>query len=274
MTVESGVLPATWYAGDANCAGRPDFLVHAYNADFYILRQSACSNFEKPFLYLLFGSERAVLLDTGAGKVDVAGAVDAIIRGWLKRNNRSSIELIVAHSHGHSDHVAGDAQFANRAGITLVGRDTTAVRAFFRIDEWPAQVVEYDLGGRLLDIVPIPGHQPASIAVYDRRTGVLLTGDTFYPGRLYVRDAAAFTASIRRLVDFARDRIVTHILGTHIENTSTPFRDYPEGTVDQPAEHVLQLSWAQLLELDAALAGMNGHVTRKALADFTIWPVQ
>ena len=74
-SIESGTLPRSFYVGAANCAGRPDFLVHAYNPDFYILRQSACSNFEKPLLFLIFGSERALLLDTGAGKVDVAGAV-------------------------------------------------------------------------------------------------------------------------------------------------------------------------------------------------------
>ena len=44
----------------------------------------------------------------------------------------------------------------------------------------------------------------ASIALYDRRTGLLLTGDTLYPGRLYVRDGPAFAASIQRLVAFTR----------------------------------------------------------------------
>jgi glyoxylase-like metal-dependent hydrolase (beta-lactamase superfamily II) len=271
--MESGTLPAGWYTGGADCAGRPHFLVHAYNPDFHILRQSACTNFEKPFLYLLFGDERALLLDTGAAGVDVAATVNAIIGDWLQRNSRASIELVVAHSHTHSDHVAGDAQFTNRLATTIVGHGVAEVQAFFGIRQWPEENGVFDLGGRVLDVIPIPGHQMASIALYDRRTGILLTGDTFYPGRLYVRDAAAFTSSIRRLVDFVRDRTVTHILGTHIENTSTPFVDYPEGTIDQPDEHSLQLTTAQLIELDAALAAMNGAIARKVLPDFTIWPV-
>jgi glyoxylase-like metal-dependent hydrolase (beta-lactamase superfamily II) len=271
--VEPGQLPTTWYAGGAERDGRPEFQVHAYNDDFYILRQAAFSNFEKPFLYLLFGRERAMLLDTGAGQVNVAAAVDGVVRLWLTRHGRGSIPLIVAHSHGHGDHVAGDDQFLNRPSITVVARDTASVRAFFGIHRWPVDIVTFDLGDRVLDILPIPGHQPASIAVYDRRTGIMLTGDTFYPGRLYVRDSSAFAASIQRLVDFARDRPVVHLLGTHIENTRAPFRDYPEGTVDQPDEHDLQLTRDQLVELNDALKPMRGHITRLVMRDLTIWPV-
>lgn len=270
---QPGVLPATWYAGGAESAGRSDFQAHAYNADFYILRQAAFTNYEKPFLYLLFGTDRAILFDTGAGKADVFDAVNAILQDWLKRNNRTSIPLIVAHTHGHGDHVAGDAQFANRPGITVVAKDSASVHAFFGIRNWPDEIVTYDLGNRMLDIVPIPGHEPASIAIYDRRSHLLLTGDTFYPGRLYVRDGGAFIASIQRLVDFTEARPVAHFLGTHIEQSSTPFKDYAVGTIDQPSEHVLQLTRANLLEMNDALKAMHGTVVRKALPSLTIWPV-
>lgn len=269
---EPGAFPQSWYAGNADHAGRPDFQVHAYNDDFYILRQAAFTNYEKPFLYLIFGNDKAILFDTGAGKADVAGAVDGVMQMWLKKHKRVSIPLVVAHSHAHGDHVAGDAQFANRVGITLVGKDTAAVRAFFGIQHWPAEMVSYDLGNRLLDIFPIPGHEASSIAVYDRRTHILLTGDTFYPGRLYVRDGSAFTASIQRLVDFSTAHNVVHFLGTHIEQSSTPFMDYVVGTVDQPNEHALELTRADLLEMNDALKVMNGAVVRKAFAHLTIWP--
>ncbi|MEP6779402.1 MAG: MBL fold metallo-hydrolase [Gemmatimonadaceae bacterium] len=269
---EPGTFPQSWYAGTADRAGRPDFQIHAYNDDFYILRQAAFTNYEKPFLYLIFGNDKAILFDTGAGKADVAGAVQGVIQTWLKKHKRTGIPLIVAHSHAHGDHVAGDAQFANRTGITLVGKDTAAVRAFFGIQHWPAEMVTYDLGNRTLDIFPIPGHEASSIAVYDRRTHILLTGDTFYPGRLYVRDGKAFTASIQRLVDFSATHNVSHFLGTHVEQSSTPFKDYVVGTVDQPNEHVLELTRADLLEMNNALRVMNGTVVRKAFANLTIWP--
>jgi len=275
MTIERGVLPASFYAGGADCTGVPQFRVHAYNRDFYILRQAACTNYEKPFLYLLFGRERALLLDTGAGNVDVAAVVDTLVRHWLAQQKRpdQSLGLVVAHSHAHGDHVAGDSQFIGRPGTTVVGRDSASVRAFFGVQRWPNEQGSVDLGERMLDVVPIPGHQPASIALYDRRTGVMLTGDTFYPGRLYVRDTAAFAASINRLTAFVRTHEVVHLLGAHIEQTRTPYRDYPVGTVDQPEEHPLPLDRAQLFELDSVVNAMRGRFVRTPLRDVTVWPV-
>ena len=57
--LQPGQLPASWYAGGPDCRGAPQFQVHAYNDGFFVLRQAACTNFEKPFLYLIFGQERA-----------------------------------------------------------------------------------------------------------------------------------------------------------------------------------------------------------------------
>jgi hydroxyacylglutathione hydrolase len=268
-----GRFPASWYAGGPVCAGTPSLRVHAYTDDFYILRQPACTNYEKPFLYLMLGRQRALLLDTGAGGLDVAGTVDSLLEVWRRRQGGPRVDLVVAHSHSHGDHVAGDSQFIGRAGVTVVGRDTANVREFFGVRNWPEETVTFDLGGRVLDVLPIPGHQAASLAFYDRRTGVLLSGDTFYPGRLYVRDTAAFVRSIDRLVRFTRGRPIAWILGTHIENTVRPGEDYPVGTVDQPEEHVLQLTRADLVALDSALAWMRGRLARTVLPHFTIWPV-
>jgi glyoxylase-like metal-dependent hydrolase (beta-lactamase superfamily II) len=272
QTVEPGTLPASWLTA-ASCPEEPAVRVHEYNPDFYILRQSGCTNFEKPFLYLIFGATSALLVDTGAPGADIAAAVDRAIAGWSARHDGRTVSLVVVHSHGHGDHIAGDAQFKSRANTTLVAASAASLAAFFGVREWPTASAEYSLSGRVIDIVPIPGHEPASIAIYDRRTGVLLTGDTLYPGRLYVRDAPAFTASVRRLVEFTAGRPVAHVLGAHIENARTPFVDYPEGTKYQPDEHALELGRAHLLELNDALTGMQGSVVRRAFRDFTIWPL-
>jgi hydroxyacylglutathione hydrolase len=272
--VRPGVLPANWISGGPNCIEVPDWQVHAYNEDFYILRQSGCVNYEKPFLYLLFGKDKALLEDTGAPPSDAARVVTDVIAKWLKVKNRTSITLIVAHSHSHGDHVAGDAGFRGLANVTPVPLTVEGTREFFGIEKWPDGIGHVDLGERVLDVIPIPGHDALSLAFYDRETGVLLTGDSLYPGRLYVRDFPAFVRSTERLVEFTHGKIVAHVLGTHIEQMAVPYKDYVVGTKYQPEEHELGLSRGNLLELVEALRGMGDVPARMAMRDFTVWPVK
>src|SRR4051812_41836745 len=64
---EPGFLPKKWFTGGPDCATfTDDFQVNKYNDNFYILRESGCIHTEKPFLYLLFGKDKAILFDTGA----------------------------------------------------------------------------------------------------------------------------------------------------------------------------------------------------------------
>ena len=107
--LESGQFPDKWIDG-TNCANEPQIQVHAYNENFYILRQSLCSNFEAPFIYLLFGDDKVLMQDTGTGDVDIASVVNDIIRRWLMSHNKQSIELIVTHSHLRFAHFYGSSQ--------------------------------------------------------------------------------------------------------------------------------------------------------------------
>src|SRR5262245_11645307 len=81
-----GVLPRAWQVSGPRCVGTPQFQAHEYNPDLIIVRESGCSNYEKPFLFLMFGQERALLLDTGAGKTDVAQVVTKQIAQWSQPN--------------------------------------------------------------------------------------------------------------------------------------------------------------------------------------------
>jgi hypothetical protein len=65
---------------------------------------------------------------------------------------------------------------------------------------------------------------------------------------------------------------IAHVLGTHIEQTRTPYIDYPTGTIYQPEEHSLELSRAHVFELNDAFIRMNGRPQKVALPDFTIVP--
>ncbi len=69
-----GDLDVAWIHGSQSRRRRtdPPLQVHAYDEHTYVLRQSKDVTFEAPFVVLLLGSERAMLLDSGA--VRVAGS--------------------------------------------------------------------------------------------------------------------------------------------------------------------------------------------------------
>jgi hydroxyacylglutathione hydrolase len=264
----AGSLDVRWIHG-SKTADEPPIQVHAYDEHTYILRQSKAVTYEAPFLYLMFGNDRAILFDTGAtadpARSPLRETIDRLIDGWLAEHPRKAYELVVAHSHAHGDHIAGDGQFADRPHTTVVGTDIDAVTAFFGFTDWPAQVVTVDLGGRLLEVTGIPGHHQTAIAVFDPWTGFLLTGDTVIPGRLYGLDMPTFVTSMDRLVDFAGARPVRHVMGCHIEMSTTPGRDYPIGARHQPDEVPLQMTMAQLVAVreatHAAAAKPGVHVS-------------
>ena len=264
----------TWINGE-NCATEPKIQVHAYDANTFILRQSMCTDFEGPFIYLLFGKDKVLMEDTGASAnppIPLYLTVKRIIDRWLRINGKTSIQLVVAHSHAHGDHVACDGQFVGKPNTTVVGTSVNAVKTFFGITTWPTQIVNYDLGGRIVDVIPIPGHETSHIAFYDRNTQLLLTGDTLYPGRLYISDFPTYMQSIQRLVDFTSVNEVSHVLGTHIEMSAVPGEQFPIGSTFHPNEHVLQLSRDHLLELLDGLIGMQAAPHIETHNDFVIWP--
>ena len=273
----AGRMDVSWIHGAP--AGRrnsdPPIQVHHYDQHTVILRQSKSVNYEAPFLYLLFGNDRALLLDTGAtadpAKFPLRATVDELIAEWLARHPRDAYQLVVAHTHGHNDHVAGDAQFAERPSTTVVNRELDAVQQHFGITDWPAQIVTFDLGGRVLDVTGSPGHHRAAITIYDRWTGFLLTGDTVIPGRLYAFDFPQFLASLDRMVDLADSRVVTYVLGCHIEMTRQPGRDYPLGATHQPDEQALEMTVAQLREVRAAARSVAGKQGVHRFDDFVIY---
>lgn len=272
------VAPApfpTWING-ADCGTEPKFQIHQFDPDTYILRQSMCTDFEGPFLYLFFGTSKVLLLDTGAvanPPVPVYATVKRVIDGWLVAHGQASIELVVAHTHAHGDHVAGDAQFIGKPNTTVVGTSVAAVQTFFGFTNWPTQAVTYDLGNRIFDVIAIPGHHPAHLAFYDRNTRVLQTGDALYPGRLYISDFPAYVTSIQRLVDFTALNPVNYVLGCHIEMQAVAGQQFPIGSKFHPNEHVLQLRRKHLVELLNGVLGMQAAPHQEVHDDFIIYPL-
>jgi glyoxylase-like metal-dependent hydrolase (beta-lactamase superfamily II) len=249
--IQPGNLAVTWHAGwpSPKHDTAPEIQAHSYDERTIILRQNKSVHFEAPFLFLLRGIDRALLVDTGATEdaryFPLRRTVDSIIG--------EHHELLVVHTHGHGDHRAADAQFADRPNTTVVGTPLDDVIAHYGFVDWPNTRSTIDLGGRVVDVIPGPGHHAAATVFYDRATGLLLTGDTVYPGRLYVQDWQAFTATIDRLLAFAEEHPVTHVLGCHIEMSTTPGQDYYPGCTHQPDEPPLQLTVGHLRAVRAAI---------------------
>jgi glyoxylase-like metal-dependent hydrolase (beta-lactamase superfamily II) len=259
---------------DGTTATEPQTQVQRYDADTYVIRQSVRTNFEAPFLYLLFGRDRALLIDTGAGGLQIRPTVDAVIAQWLAHNHRTSIPLVIAHSHSHGDHHQGDGEFASRPDTTVIGLKPEDVAHFFGVKHWPDDIATYDLGGRALSIIPTPGHEAAHIMVYDPRTQLLFSGDMLYAGRLYVPtdQFATFTASANRVVLFEKTHPIKMLLGAHIEMTNTPGKDYANEAPAHPDEHPLELPAAAPERLQAAVLRMDKTPVIGNEGDFIIYP--
>ncbi|MGW9687023.1 MBL fold metallo-hydrolase [Flagellimonas sp. 2504JD1-5] len=266
-----------WIHGSENCEDNtdPPIQVVKYNSNTWILRQNKCTNYEAPFMFLFFGEDKVLLMDTGATKDDetfpLYKTVKQIINDWSEK--KGEVELIVAHTHKHGDHHAADGQFEGKPNTTVIGLEVEDVTNFFNLSNWPNEIVDFELGKRIMKIIPIPGHQASSIAVYDTSTKILLTGDTFYPGRLYVKDWNTFKMSIERLVKFTDNNEISTILGNHIEMTQTPGVDYPIETIYQPKEHQLPLGVLTLKELSNALTKLGDKPTKEVHDSFIIYPI-
>jgi hydroxyacylglutathione hydrolase len=261
-----GSMDVHWNEGAADCStnSQPSIQVHPYNSRTFILRENPCATAEAPFLYLLIGSTRAMLIDTGdvadPNRMPVAQTVFALLPDVAS----TKMPLLVVHTHGHLDHRLGDSQFANLPNVQVVGTDLSHVRSYFGFADWPNGVAQVDLGDRIIDVIPTPGHYPSHVAYYDRQTGLFFSGDFFLPGRLIIDDANADLASANRVADFIRNRPVSYVLGGHIELDASG-ETLTMGSQYHPREHVLQMTKQDLLSLPAVVSSFNGFYSKNGI---------
>jgi glyoxylase-like metal-dependent hydrolase (beta-lactamase superfamily II) len=237
--------------------------VHRYNNATYILRENLCSTFEAPFIYLLIGQTRALLIDTGDVADPKAMPLAKTVMGLLPQG----LPLLVVHTHRHMDHRAGDPQFAKLPNTQVAGYDIDSVKRFYDFTQWPEGVAHLDLGGRVVDVLPTPGHNETEVSFYDRNTALFFSGDFLMPGRLLVDDASAYQASANRAVAFLKDKPVSAILGGHVEMTAHGALE-PWESRYHPDERALPMTKADLLALPAAFASFNGFYSESG--EFTM----
>ncbi len=180
----------------------------------------------KPFyrcnIWHVRGRDRDLLFDTGLGAVP------------LRRNVALLAErpVLCVASHAHFDHIGSHHEFADRgihaaeAGILADPRNAWTLADRYATEEMFEALPEFwdtaryavrpapatrllhagdviDLGNRAFEVIHTPGHSPGGIALWEGRTGILLSGDIVYDGPLiddaYHSDAADYHASLRRL---------------------------------------------------------------------------
>lgn len=274
-----GDLNVRWIHGSVSAKHNrdPDIQVHAYNEHTIIMRQNMAVHSEAPFMFLLFGNDRALLLDTGATRspefFPLRQTVDHCMTQWLAQQSRDPAQysLVVAHTHLHRDHFEADSQFLDRPNTVIVGKSLGETISFYGFQDWPQEIVTFDLGGRVLQVMATPGHEEAEVSIYDPYTQLFFTGDIFYPGRLYVRNWVDFRDSIDRMIAFCDRNPVQHLLGCHVEMSIYPRLDYLIRTNYQPHERPLQMSVEQLRSLRTAINDIDGKLGVYIFDDYIIY---
>lgn len=126
-------------------------------------------------IYLVEGKEKALLIDTGLGQADLPKFVATLTK----------LPVTVVNTHGHPDHAGSNFQFddvyAHPADTELLqGYDNRAQRVAGLKPTVIHEVKEgykFELGGRQLEVIEVPGHTPGSIVILDATNKLLFTGD-------------------------------------------------------------------------------------------------
>jgi glyoxylase-like metal-dependent hydrolase (beta-lactamase superfamily II) len=155
--------------------------------------------------YLVLGSERAALIDTGMGVGDIRRLVEGI----------TSVPISVIQSHAHNDHIGGAWQFEDIGIHPSEAEDLAAGQSAARLANWFADsemsgplpsgfnsngysipgkrptrtygdgdVVE--LGRRTLEVIHAPGHSRGGLVLLDRANRALYSTDVVYLRSLYL----------------------------------------------------------------------------------------
>lgn len=255
----SGSMDVHWNAGTSDCSKEPQppLQVHPYNTQTFILRESLCATFEGPFMYLLVGSSKALLIDSGDVADPASMPLAKTVMNLLPGEGPAKAPLVVVHTHRHLDHRAGDGQFSDLPNVQVVGFDIDSVRRYYGFDSGSDGLAQIDLGDRIVDVIPTPGHDETEVSFYDRNTGLFFSGDFFLSGRILIDDTNSALASAERVAAFVRDRPVSFVLGGHVELNSAGDA-FSWGSNYHPNEHVLQMTKDDLLRLPDAIRGFNG----------------
>jgi glyoxylase-like metal-dependent hydrolase (beta-lactamase superfamily II) len=145
-------------------------------------------------IYLVEGSDKAMLIDNGLGAADLHALIAKL----------TTKPLVIVITHGHPDHAGSNYQFQE---VYIHPADSAAARAFNTLEarsgsskamlqgNAPAENELYrgtiyqtillplydqqvfDLGARKIQVITTPGHTPGEICLLDIENKLLFTGD-------------------------------------------------------------------------------------------------
>lgn len=126
-------------------------------------------------MYLLEGSDSAILIDTGTHIPELRQVVDSLTDKPYK----------VIITHVHPDHAGSIDAFSD---VWINEADTANLRQMFPDHKCSIHYFRegqtFNLGGRILEVVFTPGHTPGSTTFMDKKYGYGFSGDSFGNGNL------------------------------------------------------------------------------------------
>lgn len=203
------------------------FTIDRIDRDSYII--SEYRHWEETHCYLLNGTRRSLLIDTGLG---ICNIYDEVVKLTGK-------PVTAAATHIHWDHIGGHKYFPDfyahgeelawlSGGFPLSAetvRDMVAdrcdlpegfdVSGYTMFQGTPARVLKdadvIDLGGRVIEVLHTPGHSPGHMCFWEAERGYLFTGDLVYQDTLLAyypsTDPAAYLASLEKIAALPAQRV-------------------------------------------------------------------
>lgn len=129
--------------------------------------------------YIVVGSDKAAVIDTMYGKENVQNVVRTV----------TDLPLLVINTHGHIDHVYGNAYFDEvyiHPDDVFLAEECYSYPQYKKMRRKFKDVTfkttkegdSFDLGGITLEVYDIPGHTQGGICILAREERVLFTGDS------------------------------------------------------------------------------------------------